>query len=214
MFKLRLHHACKLPRLTKDSDTSGVCIQAMHTARPKRMPHNVQYELQRVAIEPSARMHRERRGLIQHDDRFVFKQHADICIHIRLTLRGLQVPVALPRADDVLRRDGRVIISDNAARLAHSKPFLARNVRHHLAQAVKNGAAIASLRHVERARLVIRNASRERRHRGTNGSVARFDLLTLLLFGCLEAVGAGHILHVPVIRLLLSGERRPAGETQ
>ena len=73
MFKLRLHQACKLPRLTQDSDASGVCIQAMHAARPERMPHNVQYELQRVAIEPSARMHGERRGLVLDDDRFVFK---------------------------------------------------------------------------------------------------------------------------------------------
>lgn len=202
MFKLRLYNACKVPRLTEDGDARSVCIQAMHAARSERMPHRVQDELQRVAIEPSARMHWERRGLVQDDDRFVFKQYANVRIHIGLTLRGLQVPVALPSAHHVLRGNRRVVIGNNAASLTHRKPFLTRNMRHDRAQTVEKRAAIASFRHVQWARLVIRNASRERRHRGTNGSVARFDLLTLLLFGCLEAVRAGHILHVPVIGLL------------
>ncbi len=93
--------------------------------------------LQRVAIEPSTRVHRQRSGLVEHEDRLVLIQHADVGVDVRLTRAGVDMYIPLTAAHDVFMRscnrgDGGVFPRSSLATHAPlgtgSEPGLARNM--------------------------------------------------------------------------------------
>ena len=64
-----------------------------------------QYELERVAIKPTARMHWQRRRFVNHDDRFVFVKNSNVSIDVRLLRERLNMNVSLTGSDNFFGRD-------------------------------------------------------------------------------------------------------------
>ncbi len=85
-------------------------------------------------------------------------------------------------------------------------------MRHDVAEGVEQRLVIAGCGDVQRALVRVGEAAGQGRGGGADGGVAFFNLLALLLLGGLEAVGAGNMLDVTRIGLLLRCERRLAGE--
>jgi hypothetical protein len=90
--------------------------------------NRVQDRLQRIAVKPAAGMHRDRSGFVHDDQRFVFVDDLNVCIHIRLARGGEQMQIALAGVHHMVRVNRPFIAREHVARGNDRRPFFARHV--------------------------------------------------------------------------------------
>ncbi len=101
--ELRLDESSKVPRASHDHDARCVSVEAMRGLRPLRVVHLVEHVLKGVAEESSTRVHRQWRGLVQHDYRFIFVQHLHAHVDVGLDHAGDLVQIAFAGPHDLTR---------------------------------------------------------------------------------------------------------------
>ena len=208
--ELRLHLTREVPRARHDDEACGVGIQAMAGAQLLRVVNFVEDVLQRVAIEPASGMHRQRRRFLQHHQRLVFMQQANIGIHVRFHVCRHQLHKAFAGTDRLLGRGHLHVFVEKAVVFKTHQPLAPRDHRQNRDQRVQQRHAIAMLRHRERAVVVIRRTAGQRRGQTADRCMSFGNAFLHLLLGCLEAIRAGHILHITRISLILIRQRRLA----
>ncbi len=166
----------------------------------------LQNELKRVAIEPTARVDRQRRGLVQDQDGLVLMHDA----HGGLDDAGLQMKIAFPGPHRMRRRDRLALAIEQRSRFAAQAPFVARNVLQHAGQKIEQRRAVPLDRHGDRFAVVIRNGARQRIGRAGDLIVAFADRLRHLLGRGGETIGTGLAGNVARVALLFRAQRREA----
>src|SRR5688572_22040747 len=116
-------------------------------------------ELKRVAIETPAWMHRQRRRLVQHDDRVVFVDETDLAANGGLRGDGKGLHVALPCPHHSCRRRSNSARREQASGLAPLPPFFLRDLWEDFTQRPEQRRAVAAQWDVDWTPILIRNAA-------------------------------------------------------
>ena len=83
-----------------------------------------QNQLQRVAIESTAWMNRQRGRFVQNDNGFIFVDDANVDVHVRFQRAGLSVEVQFPGPNDVVRAYRHMIRVQQKPTVTLLTPFL------------------------------------------------------------------------------------------
>ena len=89
--ELRLQQSGDVLGAREQHDAARVGIQTMRGTRVVRPIDHLQNVLKRVAVEPTTRVHRQRSGFVNDDDRFVFVQDADVSVDFGFDRFGLSL---------------------------------------------------------------------------------------------------------------------------
>ena len=135
-FELWLHEAGDTARLTQHNDSRRVRVQPVRHAQVRGAVDPVQNEVERVAVESSAGVHRQRCRLVDHNDRIVFVQNFDPGVDARLDRAGDKMIESLALTHDVFCCS-RSCRANDPALFDRLLPVVARNVRMPLGQEVE-----------------------------------------------------------------------------
>src|ERR1700754_3600726 len=106
----------------------------MGRARPLRAIDVVQKVLQRVAIEATAGMQRQWRWLVQHDDRVVLVQDANVRRDVGLARGWEHVPQAFAGTKDLVDSGGLLMLIKHSPGRTDRFPFVSRHMRKNAAE--------------------------------------------------------------------------------
>ena len=173
--ELRLQLPGEVPRAGEDDDAGRVGVEPMDGPQFLRMVGHVQNRLQRVAVEAARRMQRQRRGLVDDDDRLVFVQHADRRVHIGLRSGRPAMQIHFARSHALFGRHRLAADIEQQVLGEALVPILGRELRKDAAQRVEQRLAIVFRRDVERPNVVVRRAAGQRRGGSGDGPLALGD---------------------------------------
>jgi len=112
-------------------------------------------------VEATARVHRQRRGLPNYQDRLVLVQHLDVRGHGRLDVRREDLNDALAAAHDVVFSTDAAAVVFKTPGLAARLPLCWRNLREKLGQRFQQGPPVESRGDVHRAAVFPRDRARQ-----------------------------------------------------
>lgn len=167
-----------LCRPGKQDQAGRVGVQAMNDSKILRRIDAAEQGGQRVSIESTARMDRQRRRLVDDDQSIVFPENLNGRIDSGFYHIGKQVLKLLSAAHDPAHRH-RFAAAQDVSLFKPALPLSGIDVRVHATDARQQRLAIKSSRYVDGTDVVVGHASRQRRDRltqpGVSGSEHRFD---------------------------------------
>jgi hypothetical protein len=174
--KLRLNLAGHIASARYDERSGRIGIETMRGPQLLRVIERIEHVLERVAMKAPPGMHRQRRRLIDDDQRLVLVQHLYAHVHVGLDERREFVKVPLARTNDPVGLHGLVLRVDEKPLRAALRPVGARNVRDDGAQRVEQRLAIVLGRNRDGPEMIARQASRQRTNDVVQTLVATRDI--------------------------------------
>src|SRR5512138_398243 len=104
--ELRLDQAREMARARDDDHTRRIRVETMTRPRLLWAIQCLEYVVQCVSVEPPGGVHRQRRGLVHDDQRFVLMHDLDLHVDVRLDHAWELVKVAFASVHDLARSGG------------------------------------------------------------------------------------------------------------